>query len=116
MVRCVLVCEEEGNVTEIDTPLDKDMYTILKGTATFVGGWPELDVVILRCEHSYFQLLENRNKLPRPFHEESVIGPMLLVRMDEDAKPRDFTLMEYRAFLAATGSTPFPTEQPSSTS
>jgi hypothetical protein len=99
MVACVLVCEEEGHVMEIESPLDKDLYTILKGTATFVGGYPELDVVILRCEHSHFHLLENRNRLPPPFDDQRILGPILLVRMDAQSEPQDFTLEEYQTFI-----------------
>ena len=98
MVRCVLISEEEGNISEIETPLGSDMYKILKGTSTFIGQWPEIDVVILKCGESHFDLLENRNILPRPFASERVDGPILLVRMDENSEPQDFTLKEYQEF------------------
>ena len=97
MVTCVLISEEDGNISEIETPLRSDLYKILKGPATFIGQWPEIDVVIMKCRESHFDLLENRNKLPAPFHEELVIGPILLVRMDINSEPANFTLEEYRA-------------------
>jgi hypothetical protein len=98
MVRCVLISEEEGNISEIETPLGSDMYKILKGTSTFIGQWPEIDVVIIKCGESPFELLDNRNILPRPFGAEHVTGPILLVRMDCYAVPQDFTLKEYQEF------------------
>ena len=99
MVKCVLISEEEHHFTEIETKLGQDLYTILKGTATFVGQWPELDVVILRCEKSMFDLMINRNRLPEPFDKEVIQGPVLLVRMDQRAEPQDFTLAEFLDFL-----------------
>ena len=92
---CVLISEEEGHFTEIQTRLGQDLFSILKGTATFIGQLPDIDVVIMCCERSQFQLMENRNKLPPPYDEDRVTGPVLLVRMDENAEPRDFTLQEY---------------------
>jgi hypothetical protein len=97
MVRCVLISEEEGNITEIETPLGADLYQILKGPGTFIGQWPDIDVVIMKCRESYFTLMENRNVLPAPFQDEKVTGPILLVRMDEHSEPQDFTLEEYLA-------------------
>jgi hypothetical protein len=96
MVNCVLISEEEGHVTNVEVSLKgDDLFRILKGTATFIGQLPETDVVIMKCDISYFELIENRNKLPEPYEKEVVFGPILLIRMDENADPQDFTLLEY---------------------
>jgi hypothetical protein len=96
MVACVLLSEEEGNISEIDIDIQgSDLYKVLKGTGTFIGQFPDTDVVIMKCYESFFELIENRNKLPEPFHDEVVIGPILLIRMDENADPQDFTISEY---------------------
>jgi hypothetical protein len=96
VTRCVLISEEEGNVSEIDINIKgNDLYRVLKGTATFIGQFPDTDIVIMKCDESPFELLENRNKLPEPFHDEFVLGPILMIRMDENADPQDFTLLEY---------------------
>ena len=96
MVTCVLVSEEEGNVSEVDVDIrGNDLYRVLKGTGTFIGQFPDTDIVIMKCDESPFELLENRNKLPEPFHDEVVLGPILMIRMDENADPQDFTLLEY---------------------
>jgi hypothetical protein len=96
---CVLISEEEGHVTEIRSTLDQDLYTILKGTATFIGQYADIDVIVMRCSETPFQLMENRNRLPPPFENERVVGPVLLVRMDERADPKDFTLKEYLDYV-----------------
>jgi hypothetical protein len=93
MVKCVLISEEDGNITEEDINIKFDLYRVLKGTGTFIGQID--DVVIMKCDVSYFDLMENRNKLPAPYHEEFVLGPILLIRMDADAEPRDFVLSEF---------------------
>jgi hypothetical protein len=97
-VQCVLISEEEGNITEVTVDISsgsRDLYRLLKGTATFIGQWPEIFVVIMKCRESHFELIENRNVLPPPFENEKVHGPILLVRMDANAEPQDFTLSEY---------------------
>jgi len=95
MVKCVLVSEEEGNVSEVDVNIrGNDLYRILKGTGTFIGQFPDTDIVIMKCDESLFELLENRNRLPEPFHDEVVVGPILMIRMDENADPQDFTVSE----------------------
>ena len=100
MVICVLISEEEGHYTDIEVNIrGDDLYRILKGTATFIGQLPDSDVVIMKCDESPFDLMENRNRLPEPFHEEVVQGPILLIRMDSDANPQDFTVAEYLTFL-----------------
>ena len=97
-VKAVLISEEEDHVTEIDIDISsqkKEIFSILKGQATFIGQWPEIDVVIMKCRESIFELMMNRNVLPAPFDTEVVVGPILLIRMDENSEPRDFTLEEY---------------------
>ncbi len=95
MVKCVLLSENAGDVREIETALDQDMYSILKGTGTFIGQWPEIEVVIMKCGRSSQELQPNKNALPFPFDKEETLGPILLVKMDENAEPRDFTLQDW---------------------
>lgn len=105
MCKAVLISEEENHVTEIDLDISsekREIYNILKGRATFIGQWPELDVVIMKCLESPFELMLNRNVLPAPFDTEVVVGSILLVRMDENSDPQDFTLAEYRQFEEQT--------------
>ncbi len=83
----VLVCEQEDHVIEVKMEL-KDISRLLKGTATIQGAYPDHDVVILRCDESPFDLMQNQN-MPE------VMGPVLFVRMDENSEPQDLTLDEY---------------------
>jgi len=96
MTNCVLISEEENHFTDVQVNIKgDDLYRILKGTATFIGQLPDSDVVVMKCDESLFDLMENRNRLPAPFHEEVVRGPILLIRMDSEANPQDFTVSEY---------------------
>ena len=101
MVKCVIVNEQMGDIQEIDTPLQKDLYMILKGPGTFIGQYADIDVVIMKCRESPFEIGINQNKLPPPFENEEVLGPILLIRMNELSQPEDFTLQEFetRYFL-----------------
>lgn len=95
MTKAVLIHETLNHIEEIDVdiePSKNEIFKILLGRATFIGQWPEIDVVIMKPEHG---LIENENVLPYPFHGEDVKGKVLLMRMDENSEPQDFTLCEY---------------------
>lgn len=98
----VLIAEEDDHIQEIDVnihPRLNEIFRILKGTATFIGQLPNTDIVILKADESPFELTLNRNKLPPPFDNEIVHGPILLVRMDHNADHQDFLIEEYRHYL-----------------
>jgi|TARA_B110000259_G_C13979553_1_gene388076 hypothetical protein len=95
MTKAVLIHETLNHIEEIDIdiePSKNEIFKILLGRATFIGQWPEIDVVIMKPEHG---LIENENVLPYPFHGDDVKGKVLLMRMDENSEPQDFTLREY---------------------
>lgn len=98
MTKAVLIHETKYHIEEIEVdiePSKNEIFKILSGRATFIGQWPEIDVVIMKPEHG---LIENENILPFPFHGEEVRGKILLIRMDENSEPQDFTLREYLSF------------------
>lgn len=101
-VKAVLVSEEENNISEIDLDISsekREIFKILKGPATIIGQCYDTNVVAMKCRHeeSHFKLMQNRNTLPKPFHEEiNIIGSVLFVRMNEHALPEDFTISEYK--------------------
>lgn len=72
------------------------------GKATFLGQWPDKSVVIVVCDSSIFELSMNLNRLPRPFTNMTVMGKILLIRMDEDSEPQNFTLKEYHHMTKET--------------
>ena len=99
MTVAVLIKEQFGDIQEIDLdiePSKNEIFLRLGGSATFIGQWPNIDVVIMKstCGEKL-----NLNRLPTPFKTEEVFGPVLLVRMDENSDPRDFTLEEYFGFV-----------------
>ena len=99
MTKAILIHENVGNIREIDldiTPHKNEVFTLLEGRQTFIGQWPDIDVVIMKPEDGK---LKNVNTLPNPFDVEDVYGKILLVRMDENSDPQDFTLEEYESFL-----------------
>jgi len=100
MTKAVLIKERLGDIREIDLDIDpakNEIFILLSGTPTFIGQWPDIDVVIMKPQYSN---ILNENVLPPPFCDEEVNGSILLVRMDEDSEPQDFTLMEYLSFLS----------------
>jgi hypothetical protein len=96
-MKAVLVNETHGNINEIDLNIslkENEIFKILKGTGTFIGQWPDSDVVIMKCKETLFELQKNENILAKPFYEEEVYGPILFIRMDENADHQDLTLAE----------------------
>ena len=99
MTKAVLIHEEIGHVEEIDldiAPSKNEIFKLLCGRQTFIGQWPDIDVVIMKPEDGK---VKNENNLPHPFDVEDVYGKILLVRMDENSDPQDFTLDEFNSFL-----------------
>lgn len=99
MTKAVLIHEGEGNIEEIDVdiePSKNEIFKILGGPQTFIGQWPELNVVIMKAENA---VVVNENIIPSPFHDEEVMGKILLIRMDVNSEPQDFTVLEYVSFL-----------------
>lgn len=95
MTFAVLIHETNGHIEQIEldiAPHKNEIFTIIGGTQTFIGQWPDIDVVILKSVQAKKL---NENTLPPPFHGEEVYGKILLVRMDENSEPKDFTLREF---------------------
>lgn len=102
MNKAILIHEKFGKLTEINldiSPHKNEIYKLLNDRATFIGQWPEIDVVILKPENGE---VKNENILPSPFNTENVYGKILLIRMDEKSEPQDFTLREYRRYKRVT--------------
>lgn len=105
MTKAVLIHEELDDVVEIDInidPIKNEIFKVLQGPATFIGQWPEIDVVIMKCVRGGDPCADrerNENRLPPPFQRENVLGKVLLMRMDVDSEPQDFTLDEYNDFI-----------------
>jgi len=98
MVKAVLLNEKRNDIHEINidlSPEKNEICKILRGKATFLGQWEDEFVVILKCKESVFDLKLNENILPRPFSNMKVDGRILLIYMDEESEPRDFTKVEY---------------------
>ena len=98
MNKAILIREKLGDVVEINldiAPHKNEIFKILEGRQTFIGQWPDLDVVIMKPEDGK---VKNENTLPPPFDTEDVYGKILLVRMDEHSEPQDFTLEEFKSF------------------
>ena len=99
MTKSVLIHEEAGNIEEIDLDIDpkkNEIFKILSGRGTFIGQWPEIDVVIMKGVTGGAR---NDNTLPYPFHDEETLGKILLIRMDENSEHRDFTKEEFTSRL-----------------
>lgn len=98
MNKVILIHETKGSIEEIYldiSPVKNQIFLLLGGPQTFIGQWPDIDVVIMKAENA---TTKNENELPHPFNNEDVYGKILLVRMDENSEPQDFTLNEYESF------------------
>ena len=107
MTRAVLINEKRNDIYEIDIDISQsknEIFKLLKGKASFLGQWPEEQVVIVKTEpdESFVELYLNSNRLPRPFTNMKVLGRILLIRMDDNADPQNFSLKEYHEMAKYT--------------
>tara|TARA_B100001769_G_scaffold260627_1_gene241391 strand:- start:665 stop:1069 length:405 start_codon:yes stop_codon:yes gene_type:complete len=107
MTRAVLINEKRNDIHEIHidiSPYKNEIFKILRGKASFLGQWPDEQVVIVKTERdeALSELILNTNRLPRPFTNMLVYGRILLLRMDDNADPQDFTLREYHKMTRIT--------------
>ncbi len=102
MNKAILIREKLGDIVEVDLDISahkNEIFKILEGRQTFIGQWPDIDVVIMKPEDGK---TKNENVLPHPFDVEEVYGKILLVRMDEQSEHQDFTLDEYFRYKSLT--------------
>ncbi len=98
MTKAILIHETQGDIQEIDLDIDpkkNEIFKLLGGPQTFIGQWPDIDVVIMKTDSA---CITNENRLQPPFNEETVHGKILLVRMDENSDPQDYTLDEFYGY------------------
>lgn len=99
MTKCVFIDVDKDRIVNIDIDIDPKKNEIVKAlngkSPTFVGQLVDTNVVIIKSVESH-EL--NNNKLPYPFHTEIVHGPMILIHMDDNADPQDFTVEEYMLY------------------
>src|SRR6056300_41443 len=70
MNKAILIHETKGCVEEIHldiSPTKNQIFLLLGGPQTFIGQWPDIDVVILKAENAS---TKNENELPHPFNNE----------------------------------------------
>ena len=67
----------------------------LGGSATICASYDDIDVIVMKLREPAENTPVNPHKLPAPFQEFVVKGPMLFVRMDQNSEPKDFSLEEY---------------------
>jgi Family of unknown function (DUF5880) len=94
----VLVLEPSGTAVEMDMNFDpkrNELSKFLDGTVTFIGQLIGTDVVIVKATR---HPVPNTHRLPPPFESEEAYGPIVLIRMDQSAEPRDYHLEEYRQY------------------
>ena len=80
---------------ELDMTPKVDIVTkVLGGAATIVGQYKN-GAVVMKLKDPKESMEHNEATLPAPFEKEAVQGKILLVRMDENAEPQDFTKEDY---------------------
>ena len=92
-----VVINASGKVVEkeIDmTPKVDIVSKVLGGPATIVGQYQN-GAVVMKLKDPKESMDHNEATLPAPFDKEPIQGKILLVRMDENSEPQDFTAEDY---------------------
>ena len=93
----VVILKVDGSQEETTfdmTPMENTLGKYLNDSVTFIGQYEDEQVVITKGLNSNAAI--NKNRLPQPFDKEEHNGDTVLIRMDDDANPKDFTLSEYQ--------------------
>jgi len=96
-VKAVLIGTSRGDFEEISLDIsfkNSQVTQYLGGSGTFIGQWADHNIVIMKCRECLREPDINKNILAKPFKGETTLGPILLIRMNDDAEPRDLTLQE----------------------
>ena len=75
-----------------------DLYNKIGGRTSFIGQYPEIYVIIVKLFEPEKNLAINKHVLPEPFDTQSVQGPIVLIKIDEESEPQDFTIFEWNAY------------------
>ena len=103
IVSCVFVPAGTGIAEEIKLDMTPKLATPgkqLGGSPTFAGTISSLDVVIMALREPAPGTAVNSHVLPAPMDSAKIPGPILMIRMDENSEPQDFTLEEYKKYKA----------------
>ncbi|CEO94860.1 DUF5880 domain-containing protein [Plasmodiophora brassicae] len=96
-----VLLKPDGAVEQVSvdtTPKVNAAATLLNGNPTFVGQWPQINVVIMCSKVRDDDWAQNTHKLQVPFSKSVVYGNILLLRMDDHARPSNFTKEEWERF------------------
>lgn len=97
----VLKADGTAEQISIDTsPKVNAAAALLKGNPTFIGQWTSLNVVLMCSKITGDDWPINQHKLPHPFSKIEVKGDVLLLRINDDAVPADFTKEEWERFTS----------------
>ena len=92
---------ENGTICEKTLELgmkSENLYNEIGGRTSFVGQYIDINVVVVKLLDSIGQE-QNTHRLPKPLHKEIVHGPIVLIRIDDDGEPKNFTLDEWNNYL-----------------
>ncbi len=91
-----------GDAKEITldmTPNKNELVKVLGGKISFYGQYEDLEVVVVALAE--FPVLQPVNdfKLPPPLHSHDIKGDVILLKVNEDSVPENFTVTEWLEFL-----------------
>jgi len=102
----VVLLHSDGRLEQIEADMTPRLDTpgrLLGGKGAFIGEWGDEQVVIMQRrdgdiggEEENEELEMNQHELPPPYDDVKVRGNILLIRMDQKAEPKDFTVEEYQ--------------------
>jgi len=96
----IVVLQPDGSIEEHSydsNPAENSLVKIMGSQVTIVGMWRSQDVILMSLRDPG-SAPANSHKLPYPFQDESINGPIGCVKMNMDTtQPLDFTKNDYEA-------------------
>ena len=98
---CVVIRGTSLEEVEIDdSPMSPYVHTVLGGRPSFRGAWNDCEIVMLGLE----QPPENAEPIPRhmlPSYncEDTIVGPVVITKLNAEYTPVNFTIDDYHQLL-----------------
>lgn len=98
---CVLIRGDTIEEVEVDdSPMSPYAHTVLGGRPSFCGSFYDCRVVMLRLETPPDDALPiSPHLLPTYNCETTIVGPVLVTRLNEEYTPIHFTIEDYLSLI-----------------
>jgi hypothetical protein len=98
----MVILKPDGTIVEEtfdSTPSKNHLSELVGGPVTILGKYHQNSVILLKLRCPQPDASVNSHVLHAPFADAEVVGPIAMVRMNNEALPEDFTKIQFQNFI-----------------